>query len=73
VVNSLRKVYLRFVLSINNNITYFEILLKPLNVIMAEMTSSSKLINKNLDKIKVRRSIVLLRSLEFHKKFQMRL
>ncbi len=72
-VNSLRKVYLRFVLSINNNITYFEILLKPLNVIMAEMTSSSKLINKNLDKIKVRRSIVLLRSLEFHKKFQMRL
>ena len=62
-VNSLRKVYLRFVSSIGSSIAYSETSLKPPNVVMAEMTSSDKLINEGLGEVRVRRSVALLRSL----------
>ncbi len=68
-INSLRKMYLRFVLSIGSNITYSETPLKPLNVIITEMTSSGKFINKGLGEVRVRRSVVLLRSLRFYRRF----
>ncbi len=72
-INSLRKVYLKFILSINSSIAYSKIPLKSLNVIMAEMTCSGKLINEDLDEVRVRRSIVLLRNLGFYRRFQVRL
>ena len=62
-VNSLRKVHLRFVLLIGSSIAYFEISLEALNVVMAEMTSSGKLINEGLGEVRVRRSVAVVSSI----------
>jgi len=55
-----RKIYLRFILSINSSIACSETPLEALNMIIAEMTSNDRFINEDLDEVRVRRSIVLL-------------
>ena len=42
-------------------------------MVMTEITSSDKLINEDLDKVRVRRSVALLRNLKFHRRFQIKL
>ncbi len=65
--------HLRFILSISNSIAYSKTPLKPPNMVMTEITSSDKLINEDLDKVRVRRSVALLRNLKFHRRFQIKL
>ncbi len=62
-INSLKKIHLRLILLISSNITYSETPLKALNVVIAEMTSSSKLINEDLSEVRVRRSVIVVSSI----------
>ncbi len=55
-INSLRKVYLRFILLISSSIAYSETPLEAPNIVITEMTSGGKLINEGLGEVRVRRS-----------------
>ena len=62
-INSLKKIHLRLISLINNNITYSETPLEAPNIIITKITSSDKLINEDLDKTKIRRSIAVVNSI----------
>jgi len=62
-INSLRKVYLRFILLISSSIAYSETPLEAPNIVITEMTSGGKLINEGLGEVRVRRSVAVVSSI----------